>query len=158
MRIGEIAVVSSDQGDRGHFLESLCDQIETVNEDISFGRYMINDQLLIHFYGIYPQEDRLSLDLISQKILGYIILFRWGDVNSFRQAQKFADLFTSRYGASVVIAGHVDKNKPGMPKEFESGIPIDKRGVFIFCNISESRSVRKVVLALVDQILDQHNN
>ncbi|KAA3658985.1 MAG: hypothetical protein DWQ10_09945, partial [Calditrichaeota bacterium] len=150
-----VAIVGADSEDRVQFLKTLCDPIETINPDISFGRYKINDQLLVHFYGIYPQEDRLSLDLISRKIMGYIVLFRWGDVNSFRQAQKFANFFTTQYKANVVIAGHVHKDKPGMPKEFESGIPIDKQGVFIFCNINEGRSVRKVILALVDQILDQ---
>ncbi|KAA3619683.1 MAG: hypothetical protein DWQ05_02870 [Calditrichaeota bacterium] len=155
MRIGEIAVVGADNEDRIQFLKSICEPLETINDNISFGRYKINEQLLIHFYGIFPEKDQLSLDLISRKILGYIVLFRWGNVNSFRQAQKFADLFTTRYGANVVIAGQVENNLPQMPKEFEAGIPIDKQGVFAFCNINDDKSVRKVILALVDQIIDQ---
>lgn len=155
MRIGEIAVVGANYEDRNQFIKSICDPIETINENISFGRYQINDQLLIHFYGIFPEHDQLSLDLISRKLLGYIVLFRWGNVNSFRQAQKFVDTFTQRYGANVVVAGQVEKNQPRMPREFESGIPIDKQGVLAFCDINEGRSVRKVILALVDQIIDQ---
>ncbi len=157
MRIGEIAIVGANAEEERAFVRSIADTVDVQNERLTFGQYHINDQLLLHLYGIslHEDEDAISWDLISAKLLGFVVLFRWGDVESFRRCQKLVDTLINRYDAVVVVAGHTEGRIPPLPAAFDLGIPIDKHGSFIFCNVHDPDSVRKVLIALVDLILDQ---
>ena len=157
MRIGEIAIVGPHQEEKQLFINTIADSIEIENDKLTFGRFAINKQLILHLYGIAVDEnsDAISWDLISEKLLGYVALFRWGEADSFRKVQKLVDHLTEKYDTTVIVAGHTEGNIPVMPDPFQFGLPIDKRGSFIFCNVKDSVSVRKVLLALVNQIIDQ---
>ncbi len=157
MRIGEIAVVAPHPDDKKQFIQSCADSVNAVNEQITFGEYVISDELVLHLYGIvFPEagESDLSWDLISSKILGYIVLFRWGDADSFRKIQRVTDYFTTQFETTVVVAAHTEKKRPVLPKEFAEGIPIDRNGSFTFCDVSDPASTKKVLLTLVNQIID----
>ncbi|MDQ7065601.1 MAG: hypothetical protein Q9P90_15295 [candidate division KSB1 bacterium] len=157
MRIGEIAIVGANAEEERAFVKSIADTVEVQNDRLTFGQFHVNDQLLLHLYGISLAEDEnaISWDLISSKLLGFVVLFRWGDVESFRKCQKLVDTLISRYDAVVVVAGHTEGRVPVLPSAFDFGIPIDKHGSFIFCNVFDPTSVRKVLIALVDLIIDQ---
>ncbi len=157
MRIGEIAIVGPDIEARRAFVHSVADSIEVENEKLTFGQCRIDEQLLLHLYGISLNEDMgsVSWDLITPKLLGFVLLFRWGDAESFRKIQKLVDSLVLRYGATVVVAGHTEGSMPPLPQAFDFGLPIDKHGAFIFCNAFDPMSVRKVLIALVDLIIDQ---
>ncbi len=157
MRIGEIAIIGPHQEEKRAFIHSIADSVEVENEKLTFGRLVVNNQLVLHLYGfaVDEQGQSVSWDLISNKLLGFVVLFRWGDADSFRKVQKLVDYLTEQYSATVIVAGHTEGKVPHLPAAFHFGIPIDKRGAFIFCNVKEAVSVRKVLLALIDQIIDQ---
>ncbi len=157
MRIGEIAIVGPHHEEKHEFIKSIADNVEVDTRNLTFGQFTVNDQLVLHLYGISLAENNqtVSWDLISQKLLGYVAIFRWGDADSFRKVQRLVDDLTTRYHAKVVVAGHTEGRVPPLPRAFEYGLPIDKSGAFIFCNVKNPASVRRVLIALIDLIIDQ---
>ena len=80
MRIGEIAIVGPGILPKQQFIKAVCDEIVVENNELVFGRLQINEQLVIHLYGLEftDTEIKPSLDLVSKKLLGYVFLFDWG--------------------------------------------------------------------------------
>jgi len=157
MRIGEIAIVGPQRDIKQAFIRSIADSIEVENGELTFGRYNVNEQLILHLYGITisPESSFISWDIISPKLLGFIALFKWGDANSFRKTQVLVDELFSKFDTEIIVAGHTEEAFPKIPAAFEFGIPTDKRGALTFCNVHDPRSVKKVLLTLVNHIIDQ---
>ncbi len=155
MRIGEIAIVGPDSDEKRQFIESMAHSVEIINNTLTFGQFFVNKQFVIHLYGIaLPSEvESMSWDLIAPKLMGYITIFKWGDSNSFRQTQKLVDEINSKYDSTIIVAGHSDSSAPVPAKIFQNGFPIEKKGVFTFCNVNDPASVKKVLLTLVDSII-----
>ena len=81
MRIGEVAIISYKSYEKENFIRSICQKIDIKDEKLSFGRFEVNDQLALYFYGIsfdYKKKP-ISWDLISRKTLGFIVIFDWDD-------------------------------------------------------------------------------
>ena len=157
MRIGEIAIVGPQKDIKKTFIRSIANSIEVENGQLTFGRYNVNEQLILHLYGITvsPEGGFVSWDIISPKLLGFIALFKWGDAESFRKTQTLVDELFSKFDTEIIVAGHTEEPFPQIPAEFEYGIPIDKRGALTFCNVNDPTSVKKVLLTLVNHIIDQ---
>lgn len=157
MRIGEIAVVGPHTAEKRAFIQTISNSVEIISEKLTFGRLSINQQLVLHLYGISVQGDdaAVSWDLIAPKLLGYIALFRWGDVRSFRDVQKIVNELSTRYDTTIVVAGHLEQQHPKIPAAFASGIPIDRSGIFTFCNVFEKESVQRTMLTLINNIIEQ---
>ena len=158
MRIAEVAVVGPHPEDERNFIKSISNSTyEIVNEHITFGRFEVNNQLAVHLYGITFEgtQDSNSLDLISKKILGFIVLFRWGSADSFRKAQKLVDYFIDAYDANIIATGHSEEKLPSIPEVFDFGMKIDKQGSFTLCNVKDPVSSKKVLVSLVDDIIDK---
>lgn len=77
MRIGEIVIIGPNANEKQRFLAALSDDLALTTPDFSFGRLTINNQLLLHLYGItlHPDAKPLSWDLLGAKMLGCIVLF-----------------------------------------------------------------------------------
>jgi len=157
MRIGEIAIVGPQKDIKQTFIRSIADSIEVENGELTFGRYSVNEQLILHLYGIAVSRESgfISWEIISPKLLGFIALFRWGDAESFRKTQALVDELLSKFDTEIIVAGHTEAQFPQIPAEFEYGIPIDKRGALTFCNVNDPASAKKVLLTLVNHIIDQ---
>lgn len=157
MRIGELAVIGPHTEEKTAFIKSVTSSIEQVDEKITFGQYRINNQLMIHLYGIAltAEDDRIVWDLISSKLLGYIAIFKWGDADSFRKVQALVQYLNAKFNAFIVVAAHTRRTAPPLPAAFEFGVPIDKTGAFTFCDVYDEKSVRKVLVALIEKIIDQ---
>jgi hypothetical protein len=160
MRIGELMVISPPGRLSEIFITTVCDQLEQKGDLACYGRMLVNDQLALHLYGVQLNGniDSVSWDLISPKLLGYIILFDWNEFSSLKKLSTSLDIFSTQFNAPLIIAGCVDNNADiPMPSPFfeTSGIPIEKETRFSFCNISEPDSCKKVVATLIDILLEK---
>lgn len=160
MRIGEVAVVSSPSEAKEIFIQSVCNNLQKASNNICFGRLKINDQLAIILYGITIDEDYSSIawDLLSAKLLGYVVIFEWDNNSSLNKVKKVIDFFSNSSDAPIIVVANVndESNIPLSPKFYESsGISITQYYRFIFCQISNPIRAKKVVATIIDILLDK---
>jgi len=160
MKIGEITIISHSSQQRDAFIRSICQKIDLQNELVSFGRFDVNDQLALHLYGISidKQETDLSWDLISRKMLGYVVIFDWDDLISLESIKPLLDSFAETLTAPFVVVGNVDDlNKPPIPKMFfqDKGITLSPNFRFTFGQVDQPESARKILTLLIDMLLDR---
>ena len=87
MRIGEVLVISPPGSLNQSFINAVCQKLEHQDNDVNFGRLPINDELALHLYGLpmKQMDNPAAWDLISPKMLGYILLFDWNQSESARR-------------------------------------------------------------------------
>jgi len=160
MRIGEIAIVGRGIRPKQEFIKTVCDEIVIENDDLVFGRLQINEQLVIHLYGLEftDKEIKPSLDLVSKKLLGYVFLFDWGSQDSYSEVVSTIDSLTSRYNLPLVIAANLQNGSTEIPSQMLNvDFDISSEGQFTFFKLSDSESVRNVLVMLINSIIDKIN-
>lgn len=157
MRIGEIAIISPAYKTKLQFIQAVCDEIVFQTEKLIFGRLQINNQLVLHLYGLdhRDSENNPSWDLVSRKLLGYIMLFDWDNPHALDSMKDSVDSFLTRYQIPILIASNTD-SMSGIPAALMNvDINISKDADFTFCDIRKPQSVRNVLVMLVDAVLDR---
>lgn len=160
MRIGEIAIIGPGIRPMQEFIKTVCDEIVTENDELVFGRLQINEQLVIHLYGLrFTDKDiKPSLDLVSKKLLGYVFLFNWGSQDSYSAVVSTIDSLTSRYSLPLVIAANLPNGSTEIPSQMLNvDFNISSEGQFTFCKLSDSESVRNVLVMLINSVIDKIN-
>ncbi len=160
MRIGEIAIVGPGILPKQQFIKAVCDEIVVENNDLVFGRLQINEQLVIHLYGLEftDTEIKPSLDLVSKKLLGYVFLFNWGSQDSYSEVVSTIDSLTSRYNLPLVIAANLQNGSTEIPSQMLNvDFDISSEGQFTFCRLSDPESVRNVLVMLINSVIDKVN-
>ncbi|NIR52978.1 hypothetical protein GWO43_30570 [candidate division KSB1 bacterium] len=160
MRIGEIAIVGPDLKTKKSFINAVCDDVIVETENLIFGRLQINDELVIHLYGVDLSEKELnpSWDLVSRKLLGYIVLFNWSNPNSLADVTSTVDLLAARYDIPLVIAANLKNSQTSVPRELlNAEINLTRQGQFTFCKLSDPKSVKNVLITLINSVLDNLN-
>lgn len=159
MRIGEIAIVGPGAHAREEFIRTVSDEIPLLTEDMVFGRLQINKQLMLHLYGVdYSDQMPFSWDLISNKLLGYIVLFPWEQPDTYPSVLQMVDTLTSRYRIPIVIAANLSDNLNVMPAQvLKASFNLSDCGEFTFCTASEASSARHVLAVLIDAVIEKLN-
>ncbi len=159
MRIGEIAIVASSLEPKLEFIKIASDEIPIESADFVFGRIMINNQLVVHLYGLNcQQEDSVSLDVVSKKVLGYIVLFNWDDEESLEQAKQIVDTLKVKKNVPVVIAANLNKNTTPIPQQLVNiDLNLSEFCDFTFYQASDPISVKQVLVVLIDSVLEKLN-
>ncbi len=160
MRIGEIAIVGPGLETKKKFIKAICEEIVIETESLIFGRLQINNQLVIHLYGLDWSEKQLhhAWDLVSQKLLGYVVLFNWNHADSYTSARSIVDNLTARYTVPVVIAATLQNGQAPVPEEFlNAEFNLTQQSQFTFCKLSEPESVRNVLIKLINSAIEHLN-
>ncbi len=158
MRIGEVAIVSHNSHENEAFIRSICQKIEIENEKLSFSRFEVNDQLALYLYGISNDYQSLSLDLISRKTLGFIIIFDWEDKKVVELTKSVIDYFSRHFKAPIIIVANIKNIKdPPIPDSFfqHDGIPLSPNCRFTFGQVDDPESARNVMILLVNLLLEK---
>jgi signal recognition particle receptor subunit beta len=159
MRIGEIAVIGPSPADKRMFISSICDEVEIQHDSITFGRLTVNDELAIHLYGLDYSGDVASpsWDLVSRKLLGYVLLFAWNDSPKGLQSIKTTiDSLTRRYQIPLIVNAHLSEKDTEIPTALvNTHLDLSDNCFFTFCRLNEPDSVRKVLLILVNHLIDK---
>ena len=158
MRIAEIAVIAPQPEERKKFIAAVCSQLEVTGEHLTVGRLAINDQLVLHLYGlaVQPETQTLSWDLLSRKLLGYIVLFSWQDKASFENIKASLDQIAARSEAVLVVAANVGAAElPAMQALSNKSLFVNYQGKFTFYQEDDPESVKKVLLTLIDLLVER---
>lgn len=157
LRIGEIVVLGPPEVEKGEFISAICEEVDK-NDDIVLGRLQVNDQLILHIYGLDVGADvnNFAWDLVAQKMIGYIVLYNWYDANSLERAKSLVDHLHSEWEAPCIIAADVGETEyPIAKKIFKRGISLSPNTQFTFYRIVDPASVRRIFLTLLDTIIER---
>lgn len=157
MRIGEIAIVGPDIHGREAFVRTASDEIPLQTEDMMFGRLQVNKQLMLHLYGIdYSEQMPPAWDLISSKLLGYVVLFAWDKPETYPAVLQMIDTLTSRYRTPIVIAANLSDNPNIVPDQvYNASFNLSECGEFTFCQAADAGSTRQVLAVLIDAVIEK---
>lgn len=159
MRIGEIAIVGPGLESNRKFVKAVCDEVILETEQLIFGRLRINEQLVLHLYGLRLLSNQLnpSWDLLSKKLLGYVVLFNWNHSESLAAVKPFVDELSDRYRIPMVVAAAVQNTNDALPERLLNvEFDLAKNSQFTFCKLTEPASVKNVLAALVNQVIESY--
>ncbi len=160
LRIGEVAIISYKSHEKENFIRSICQKIDIKDETLSFGRFEVNDQLALYLYGLsFDYANNLvSMDLVSGKTLGFIIVFDWEDKKAFDATKPLLDYFAKNFNTPILVVANIEhKKSPPIPESFfqPDGIPLSSNSKFIFSQIDDPESARGVMLLFVNMLIEK---
>jgi hypothetical protein len=159
MRIAEIAVIAPEAEARKNFIAAICGRLEVTGEQLTVGRLAVNEQLVLHLYGLAAPAATITpsaWDLLSRKLLGYIVLFSWQDQASFEQIKPGLEQITAAGETALVVAANVaEAELPALQALRDKSILVNAQGKLTFYQEAEAASMKKVLLTLVDLLIER---
>lgn len=151
--ISEIEVVSTER--RATDDTKLIKKETTVAMD--FGRIAISPDLVLHLFGT-PGQKRFDFmwEILSEGMLGLVILVDSTRPETFRETNRIIDFFVSYRDTPYVIAANKqDRPNAWDPDELRLALRQPPQVPVLPCVASDRESVRNVLLALLNVILER---
>lgn len=151
--ISEIDVISTER--KATDETSLLKKDTTVAMD--FGRIAIADDLVLHLFGT-PGQKRFDFmwEILSEGMLGLIVLVDSTRPDTFRETSRIIDFFTSyRKTPYIVVCNKQDVDNAWTPEDIKFSLRLPEGVKILPCIAKDKEQVRKVLLELLYTILDQ---
>jgi len=158
MRIGEIAVVGPHAPAKRKFVRNVCDEIAAQTDDFIFGRLKVAEQLLLHLYGVseFHCDPNLSWQLVSNKLLGYILLFDWQRSESLGNIKNILDELTAKQTPVIVVANIEEGSPSRIPAVFlKKGLGLTSSCQLTFCDVGNRKCAKAPLVLLLDTIIEK---
>jgi signal recognition particle receptor subunit beta len=152
--ISEIDVVSTER--------KITDETKRVKEAttvaMDFGRITVDEDLVLYLFGT-PGQKRFDFmwEILSEGMLGFIVLIDSVRPETFREARRILDVF-SGYGATtpyIVAANKQDLADAWPPDDLRIALKIDRNVKVLPCVATDKESVKNVLLELLYSILEE---
>jgi small GTP-binding protein len=149
--ISEIEVVSTERRttDDARFIKGET----TVAMD--FGRISVAEDLVLHLFGT-PGQQRFDFmwEILSEGMLGLVILVDSCRPETFRETLRVVDFFTSfRDTPYVVVANKQDLENAWSPDELRLALRLPDGVRVLPCTATKRQSVKTVLLELLYLVL-----
>lgn len=151
--ISEIDVISTER--KATDETSLLKKETTVAMD--FGRIAIDEDLVLHLFGT-PGQRRFDFmwEILSQGMLGLIVLVDSTRPDSFRETNRIIDFFTaSRKTPFVVACNKQDVADAWAPEDIRHSLRLPENIRIVPCVALNRQQVRNVLLELLYTALDE---
>ncbi|HEY1014894.1 MAG TPA: ATP/GTP-binding protein [Herpetosiphonaceae bacterium] len=151
--ISEIEVVSTER--KATDDTKLLKQQTTVAMD--FGRISIADDLVLHLFGT-PGQKRFDFmwEILSEGMLGLIVLVDSTRPETFRETNRIIDFFTAYRDAPYVIAANKqDHENAWSPDELRLALRLGPDIKIMPCVATQRETVKNVLLELLYIILQR---
>jgi small GTP-binding protein len=151
--ISEIDVVSTERR-----ITSSAEKIkESTTVAMDFGRITVGDDLVLYLFGT-PGQRRLDLmwDILSQGMLGFVVMVDSTKPETFREAKRILETFES-YAATpyVVAANKQDQEDAWEPEDLRIILRLKPEVKILSCVATDKESVKNVLLELLYSILEE---
>ena len=152
--ISEIDVVSTER--------KVTDETKSVKEAttvaMDFGRITVDEDLVLYLFGT-PGQKRFDFmwEILSEGMLGFIVLVDSVRPETFREARRILDVF-SGYGATtpyIVAANKQDLADAWYHEDLRIALKIDRNVKVLPCVATDKESVKNVLLELLYSILEE---
>jgi small GTP-binding protein len=151
--ISEIEVVSTERKTTDD-TRALKDET-TVAMD--FGRITIANDLVLHLFGT-PGQKRFDFmwEILSEGMLGLLILVDSTRPETFRETLRIVDFFTAyRESPYVIVANKQDQENAWSPDELRLALRLPDEIQVLPCAAVRRESVKAVLLELLYLVLQQ---
>ena len=151
--ISEIEVVSTER--------RVTDEWRALKEQttvaMDFGRITVADDLVLHIFGT-PGQARFNFmwEILSQGMLGLVVLVDSTRPETFRETRKIIQFFRSMGEVPYVVAANKqDMPNAWGPEEVKLALRLPDEVPVLPCVATQRQSVKKVVLRLLQRILER---
>ena len=155
--ISEIEVVSTEKR-ASDDTKNIKDSGQTTVA-MDFGRISISDDLVLHLFGT-PGQKRFDFmwEILSEGMLGLIVLVDSTRPETFRETNRIVDFFTAQRDAPYVIAANKqDHENAWSPDELRLALRLSPEVKIVPCVATDRNMVKNVLLELLYIIL-QHSD
>ncbi|TKJ30315.1 MAG: GTP-binding protein [Chloroflexi bacterium B3_Chlor] len=150
--ISEIEVVSTER--------RITDGSRAVKDQttvaMDFGRITVDEELVLHLFGT-PGQKRFDFmwDILSEGMLGFVVLVDSARPETFREAKMILDRF-GRYSPMpyVIAANKQDEEDAWPPDDLRIALKAPSDTKVLSCVATDRESVKNVLLELLYSILD----
>ncbi len=150
--ISEIDVVSTER--------KITDDARAVKAAttvaMDFGRITVDEELVLYLFGT-PGQKRFDFmwEILSEGMLGFVVLVDSARPETFREAKIIADRFR-RYSPTpyVIAANKQDHDDAWPPEDLRIALRVAPSVKVLSCVAVDKESVKKVLLELLYSILD----
>ena len=150
--ISEIDVVSTERK-----LSSDAERIkEGTTVAMDFGRITVDDELVLYLFGT-PGQRRFDFmwEILSEGMLGFIILIDSVRPETFREAKHILEIFRGYAQTPYVVAANKqDMSDAWSPEDLRIALKIDKDIKVLPCVATDKESVKETILELLYSILE----
>jgi small GTP-binding protein len=154
--ISEIDIISTDRRTTDHTRELK----EETTVAMDFGRLTVDEGLVLHLFGT-PGQVRFDFmwEILSMRMLGYIILFDSSRPETCWNTRRIIDFFEALENVPyVVVANKQDVAGALVPEQVAYVLALDEDdGVPVLpCTATDRVDVKNVLLTLFDRIVENH--
>ncbi len=123
---------------------------------MDFGRITVDDELVLYLFGT-PGQRRFDFmwEVLSEGMLGFIVLLDSVRPETFREARDILDTFRSYAPVPYVVAANKqDMEDAWDPEDLRIALRIPKPVKMVPCVATDRESVKEVLLELLYSILE----
>lgn len=150
--VSEIDVVSTER--------KISQEAERIKSQttvaMDFGRITIDDELILYLFGT-PGQRRFDFmwEILSEGMLGFIVLVDSTRPETFREAQRILDTFRSYSPVPYIVAANKqDLEDAWPPEDLRIVLHVDSDIKVVPCVARDKESVKQVLLELLYSILE----
>ena len=150
--ISEIEVVSTER--RITDVTTRVKKETTVAMD--FGRITVDNDLVLYLFGT-PGQKRFDFmwEILSEGMLGFVILVDSIRPETFREARRILDIFRGYASTPYVVAANKqDMQDAWPPEDLRIALKVDPNVKLLPCVATNKESVKRVLLELLYTILE----
>ena len=150
--VSEIDVVSTERKISGRD-ERVVKESTTVAMD--FGRITVDDELVLYLFGT-PGQKRFDFmwEILSEGMLGFIVLVDSTRPETFREARKILETFRAYAPTPYVVAANKqDKKDAWEVDDIRHALRLDAKTKLLPCTATDRKMVKDVLLELLYSIL-----
>ena len=150
--VSEIDVVSTERK-----ISREAERIKTqTTVAMDFGRITIDDELILYLFGT-PGQRRFDFmwEILSEGMLGFIVLVDSNRPETFREARRILDTFSSYSPVPYIVAANKqDLDDAWPPEDLRIVLRVDPEIKVVPCIATQKDSVKQVLLELLYSILE----
>ncbi|RLC85374.1 MAG: GTP-binding protein [Chloroflexi bacterium] len=123
---------------------------------MDFGRITIDDDLILYLFGT-PGQRRFDFmwEILSEGMLGFVVLVDSNRPETFREAQRILDTFRNYSPVPYIVAANKqDMEDAWPPEDLRIVLKVESDIKVVPCVARERESVKQVLLELLYSILD----
>ena len=154
--ISEIDVVSTERK-----VTSKAEQIkESTTVAMDFGRITVDNDLVLYLFGT-PGQRRFDFmwDVLSQGMLGFIVMIDSTKPETFREAKRILETFQGYANTPFVVAANKqDVADAWEPEDLRIILRLQPDVKILPCVATDRESVKNVLLELLYSILEEIGN
>lgn len=150
--VSEIDVVSTER--------SITDGTRIVKDEttvaMDFGRITVDEDLVLYLFGT-PGQQRFDFmwEILSEGMLGFIVIVDSSRPETFRQARRILETFRGYANSPFVVAANKqDMEDAWPPEDLRFALKLDGDSKVLPCVATDKNTVKQILLELLYSILD----